>query len=310
MSGRGDLVIAFAAAAAVHAGALVVGMSNDGGGGAGDGGTKRISVEAVSPVVASLVREWEQTPDTSTVPPIAAPNLPKDRTPETTADPKPMRVSKPVAPMPGATLSNSPAISRIAPDRPAFAAAELETAALADSGALVQRPAVPDFPASETEIARPSFDATPPAPDFAPQTAKRPSPRPAPVSAPAVTRRVATGVGEAGTRGSVQTSPVPNVSQKTRQAAASAWAAAIQRRIARHHAYPRGTRAEGRVRVAMVILPDGRLDRVAVARSSGTTALDKAAIAAVKRAAPFPPAPAALTDKWFDVGQWIAFERR
>ena len=125
-----------------------------------------------------------------------------------------------------------------------------------------------------------------------------------------MTRRVASGVGDGGIRGAARQEAAPKLSEDARRAAASAWAAAIQKRIARHYAYPRGTTREGRVRVAMVILPSGQLDRVSVVRSSGTAELDEAALAAVKRAAPFPPAPKALDDKWFDVGQWISFERR
>lgn len=60
----------------------------------------------------------------------------------------------------------------------------------------------------------------------------------------------------------------------------------------------------------MVILADGRLSKVSVSRSSGASLLDQAALDAVKRAAPFPPAPKILSDQWFDVGQWITFERK
>ena len=49
---------------------------------------------------------------------------------------------------------------------------------------------------------------------------------------------------------------------------------------------------------------------VTVARSSGALRLDQAAVHAVRRAAPFPPAPDTLEDEWFRVGQWITFDRR
>ena len=62
--------------------------------------------------------------------------------------------------------------------------------------------------------------------------------------------------------------------------------------------------------MAMVVLPDGKLSRVSVVKSSGSSRLDKAAVEAVQRAAPFPPAPKSLDDEWFNVGQWISFEQR
>jgi protein TonB len=60
----------------------------------------------------------------------------------------------------------------------------------------------------------------------------------------------------------------------------------------------------------MVILSSGDLSRVSVARSSGAPRLDQAAVRAVEQAAPFPPAPKELNDAWYQVGQWISFERR
>lgn len=63
----------------------------------------------------------------------------------------------------------------------------------------------------------------------------------------------------------------------------------------------RDTRGEATVR--FVVGAEGNLLKVALLRSSGNEAIDQASLAAVKRAAPFPPIPeAAGRSSWqFDV---------
>jgi len=87
----------------------------------------------------------------------------------------------------------------------------------------------------------------------------------------------------------------------------AAWAGAIGARIARAQRHPGAGHGSGRVRVTLVVARDGRLAEVRVAASSGSEGLDLAAIAAVRRAAPFPQAPGALPDEWVRFGQWVAF---
>ena len=178
---------------------------------------------------------------------------------------------------------------------------------------LASKPRAPDVPALprmvETAFAAPEtpvMETAPPVP-HAIAHAPRPDPRP---SRPAIAERRAVGTGDGATAGRTTANAAKAVSSKERAAAQAKWAADIQRRIARHQAYPRGTRASGRVQVSMVILQNGSLGEVIVANSSGAALLDKAALRAVQRAAPFPPAPDALTDRWYRVGQWISFERR
>ena len=59
----------------------------------------------------------------------------------------------------------------------------------------------------------------------------------------------------------------------------------------------------------LVILRSGQLGQVTLAASSGRPALDDAALTAVRRAAPFPPAPDGLDDDWYRVAQWMSFRR-
>ena len=53
----------------------------------------------------------------------------------------------------------------------------------------------------------------------------------------------------------------------------------------------------GDVRLAVALLPDGRIKRIDILASSGRTVLDQAAIRSVKLAAPFEPFPPELRDK-------------
>ncbi|MEK6217496.1 MAG: TonB family protein, partial [Boseongicola sp.] len=125
-----------------------------------------------------------------------------------------------------------------------------------------------------------------------------------------VARRVAEGAGGGVTRGQSQdVVAAVAMSPNTTKAAQAAWAAAIQKRIARHQRFPKGSRGTGRVRLTMRIRSDGRMTDVRVAKSSGDTAFDRAAVAAAKKAAPFPVAPIGLSEPWYQVGQWVSFGR-
>lgn len=88
------------------------------------------------------------------------------------------------------------------------------------------------------------------------------------------------------------------------------WASAITRRIQRAQDQRSRRLEDGRVLISMVISRNGALEQVRVARSSGSPALDQAALATVRRAAPFPAAPKGLDDPRYPASQWIAFRRR
>jgi len=62
--------------------------------------------------------------------------------------------------------------------------------------------------------------------------------------------------------------------------------------------YPQAARRAGitgSLRMAVEILPDGRVSKIEISRSSGYPVLDKAAKRVVKLAAPFAPLPTAIT---------------
>lgn len=93
--------------------------------------------------------------------------------------------------------------------------------------------------------------------------------------------------------------PVATVTPGDANAAslADAWSAAVRGRVDAKKAYPYAARAQGlqgRVTVAFVIGSGGRVSDARVTASSGYASLDRAALAAVEAASPFPAAPESL----------------
>lgn len=90
--------------------------------------------------------------------------------------------------------------------------------------------------------------------------------------------------------------------QKPRQARLSAsagdvrnYAAQVRARIARNR--PGRAKGPGTAVVSFALSKSGGLRYARLARSSGSKALDQAALHSVRRAAPFPPPPKAMTEK-------------
>ena len=77
-------------------------------------------------------------------------------------------------------------------------------------------------------------------------------------------------------------------------AAASKYPGKVQAKVTRAAKYPAKAKGEsGEAVVSFTVGAGGNVTKVALARSSGNAALDNAALAAVDRAAPFPPIPEA-----------------
>ena len=86
----------------------------------------------------------------------------------------------------------------------------------------------------------------------------------------------------------------PKEAKKTKESLYS-WGSKIHSAIELKKFYPRGTRAQGRVILNIIIHSSGRLVNTEIARSSGIALLDNAAIVAVNRAQ-FPIAPEGLIE--------------
>ncbi len=87
------------------------------------------------------------------------------------------------------------------------------------------------------------------------------------------------------------------------------WGAKIRRRIERSKKYPRGTRKNGKATITLIIGSSGNLISYNLGRSSGTKALDTAALQAVNNTERFPAAPKELKAKSYKFSVPIVFKR-
>ena len=309
-----ELAIAFAVALGLH-GALVPWQDAAGSGGAGAQGENSVTVAAVSPQAAQLVETWTRpveakiqmsSPTAPTAPAQVsmvranAESSLNRQVPSGMVEPD-FAVNAPAIPATEASASFSWTPDTVTP--------ELDVSFLRETPArrmALLQPVSPSAPAD----ALPAIEPAPPVPDRAPRLVARPLPKPERPATPAVTRKLAAGSGLGTRKGTAKADTGSAVSATERQSAQATWATQIQQRIARHQSYPRGARGDGRVKVSMVIRANGQLGQVSVITSSGAARLDQAALLAVKKAAPFPPAPRVLEQPYFTVGQWIRFERR
>lgn len=144
-----------------------------------------------------------------------------------------------------------------------------------------------------------------------PRPEPRPGPRPAPKPEtarepdlpPPAPARVAAGQGQSPVAGAAGARPATEgagqagagtLSDGQRAALLADWAGGIRARVERRKAYPRearAARAAGTVVLRLTVGADGGLLAASVAQGSGHAALDAAALDAVRRAGPLPPAP-------------------
>lgn len=238
----------------------------------------------------------------------------------------PVTEAAPVAPVPtaaspGAANATAPrlaSVARPAPDtRPSATAPsppDTRHRARPDAPAAPSAPAAPDGAAAEPAppppqhrtdsatdrpvpqrslrpLARPprlvrrAADPAPPAPT--------PAPTPAPRNSAAQAAQTAQGTGGRQHAGNAAADQPATLSPAARQSLMARWGAAIRAEVARRRRYPRGTNAQGTTLLRLSIGRQGRLRSVAVIRSAGSPALDRAALAAV-RGARFPAAPRRL----------------
>lgn len=184
----------------------------------------------------------------------------------------------------------------------------------------------PEFRVPEVELPAlaplPAPDLAPPEPKADPAPQKVEAPKPAPRKEPppkAKPRATGThdsagqraagsgGGGVAGDNGAAQetvtgTGKVANLRAQ--------WGATIRARIERAKRYPPAAgRQGGKVTVRLSVTRGGDLASVALAASSGNAALDAAALAAVRRAGGFPPAPKGLSEPAYAFSLTIRFSR-
>lgn len=287
MRRAGGYALAIAAAAGLHWAAFALGAAPRSGGaeGAGAGGAELVTLAASSAQMAALVAQWERPPEAVATAPEMAP-------PPALAPPMPQKPGQdqasvaPLAVVPPAV----PALAMPAPDvRPA-----------------VSPPAPPKTPPKPKPAPTPP-GPKPPKPKPAPKPAATPAPEAAKSAAAQAAQR-AKGQGGAEAAGHGGKAGAASASKAAVAKAQAVWGARIRARIERQKRAPAGA-ADGRVIVRLQVAASGALQAVAVVRSAGVAALDDAATRAVRRAAPFAPAPPELGPGPFTLELPVQFTR-
>lgn len=254
-----EFAVAAGVAGALHLGAFAaLGMGVPSGvesaGEGGDALVSLVSLVASDAGIAAMVEAWERPPE------LAVPEA---------VLPAPEMEAAPVAPAQEQVVKPLPV-----PELPQMPVAE----------------AMPDLAA----LAPPPKPEAPPEPEPAPEPAPKPAakPKPAPQDSEAQEAQVAAGQGGKPAAGNEGAAEVATASGAGADSLRAEWGADIRARIERRKSYPRdGDGAAGTVKLRIVVGTDGRLRGVAVIASSGSPALDAAALRAVERAGRFPRAP-------------------
>jgi periplasmic protein TonB len=259
-------------ALSVHV-AVFARFSPDGAGeSAGDAGAALISITASDSALSSLVKQWDQAP------------VPDDG-PGDFAQFDPSAVS--VAQTPPDMAVPDLQLASKQPPRPEPMAA-LTQPAVADTPIASQPPAPPPPVKPETKpAAKPVF---------------KPATKPAAGSAAASPSQAARGAGNAGAAGTAQKQLVVSQEPGRNRSRMVAWGAEIRARIERKKRYPVAAQSRGQVgvvRVALSVRRSGVLQQVRIVGSSGQKLLDRAALRAVRDAAPFPRSPKEIFGKVF-----------
>ncbi|OZB20494.1 MAG: hypothetical protein B7X55_00210 [Rhodobacterales bacterium 34-62-10] len=247
---------------------------------AGSGGESLVTVTAVSGSLSELVATWDQPPEVAEVHPAAMPQPSVDLV-DTSA--MSMDATEPPVTEPPATV----APRRLAPVMPLR-----DTALRPDATQSAARPPAPqvDVPTKIRPQARPASQPVKPNPSVS-QTPRAAS--------------TAAGNGAAAERGMRGPAETASLSKSARQSLIAEWGGKIRNRIDR--AKPRGG-GRGSVVVVLTVDRNGVLQRVGIATSSGQAAMDQRAVDAVRSAARFPEAPAALTDASYTFRLPIRFD--
>ena len=291
-------------AGALHLAALSLPGLNAGAGG-GARGSASVTLEAVPESFAALAAHWDAPPDVASAP---AQTLP----------PREASVARADVPAPEVPLR--PARRRAAMPAPLPEAdmPAVDTAPPAPLAPLADEAAPPPRQAALSERAAAESD-------LAPATSQRPAERPplrqmtnrepprAEPSAPSSPRQAQRAVGTGAAGGAAGASRTSTASQGSTEAqlrsARAQWGGAIRQSIARAQRYPPGTNGRGVVTLTIAVSPNGQLAGVTVKQSSGTEALDRAALEAA-RSARLPRAPRTLTAQNYSFNLPLRFARR
>ncbi|MEO1397995.1 MAG: TonB family protein [Pseudomonadota bacterium] len=339
-----ELSVFIALAVLVHLG-FWFGFARPGSESAGSGGEATVSLMAASRDMAEMVEAWSQpvevaqslaTPQTP-APPEAAPTVqayvsePKTQQapPDALASPSIDNVATVVLPSPVAdlpeveppTAPQEIATPQTAFEQPAEVAAfeapqprqmnvPNPASQLPEIVQSSERPPLLDAAprASLRPVARPDQKQAAPKPTPAQPVAQSPSPQPqTEQQSTGALPQTAAGQRSGQNAGNADTQRAATLSPATRQSLLAQWGASIRNSVERQKHYPRSTRANGTTLIRLTVSRSGGLLSASVARSSGSPALDQAALQAVQRAR-YRPAPRKLDVPQFSFNLPLSFK--
>lgn len=265
--------------------------------GAGAQGDALLSVRPSNAAVAQMVRQWETPPEIMTpdqplaaaappapdrpaAPPVPATDRPVNTAPVVALPDMARRPEAPALPSYQAPPEPEAPARETTPDDPVEQPAETEPQEAAPVASL--------RPTARPERAE---AATRPEPPAQPEKAQPPKKQQASQPAASTSARRAQGSGGDSARGDGQKARTATVSQSRKSSLLSQWGGQIRARIARNA--PRGV-GQGTAVVRISVSANGTLLAAALARSSGNPRVDQLALAAVRQAGRFPPAPREL----------------
>lgn len=276
-----------------------------------------VLVESVLPSAPSPTNaNASDAPEPSTL--LQETEIPEDARPE----PQLMRIEDLLPPVPEAAPVVLPTAQSLLqlPESPEAAPVVLPTREEAARLALPEEQSAPPLPVETAKTARAPaqapttlvIDDKPPLPVARleiQKTPERPREQKAARSAPSIAAAPsraasANSNGNAGAGGTLDAGG---------RAAISSYFARVQAHLLRYRVYPPEARSSGASGVARVIFSlgrDGRVLSVSLAGGSGHGVLDQAAVAMVRRAAPFPPFPSEIATSRLEMGAPIRFDLR
>jgi protein TonB len=101
-----------------------------------------------------------------------------------------------------------------------------------------------------------------------------------------------------------------NAGRNAVEAIPPSWISRLRAHLDSHRQYPQGRREEGVVTLNFTMDRNGHILAQRVAKSSGSPALDKEALATLQRAQPLPPFPSSMTNALLNLNWPIRFSLR
>lgn len=269
----------------------------------GPGGAEQ-AVDLDLAMFADSASEVTDTP--ASMAQVTTPSSPSVEPAEATPEPTPPEpaTAEPEAPPAPPTPPAPSSLAAVSPEAPAKALAQPRPTPAAKPKPK-PRPRSKPQPKHES---KPSKQA--PKPPSHPKKAAAP-PKTTRSNHPSDSRHSAADSGSAGRQGSG--SGAHSGSGKAKAADERAYLVALQRAISRHQRYPMSARRKdetGTTLVAFSILGDGTLTRIRIAKSSGHSGLDQAALQAMYRLGRFKPIPKSFGRRSWALRVPIRFDLR